>query len=279
MKTGLIKKALVKGLVAGLIVVLLTVLYFFSVRNKIGRTEIDFLDVGQGDASLLKLPNNKIVLIDGGPDNLVLKRLGENLPFYQRKIDLIILSHFHDDHLIGLVETIRRYEVESIIYMRGMENSRLFQTFLNEAKERKINLISLENEASIKYSENCLLKILNPLRLEVKSDSNNSLITKVDCSSLSALFTGDNNSKVEEALFKAGLVWPAKILKASHHGSKSANSELFLKSANPDILIISVGANNRFGHPSAEILERADQLGIKIKRTDFSGTVEVYGAQ
>jgi len=277
MKIKLVKKALLKGLVIGLIVILLTVLYFFSIRNKINRTEIDFLDVGQGDASLLKLPNNKTVLIDGGPDNLVLRRFGENLPFYQRKIDLIILSHFHDDHLIGLIEIIRRYEVGSIIYMRGAENSELFQTFLKEAKERKINLVSLENEANIKYSENCLLKILNPLSLEIKSDSNNSLITKVDCSSLSALFTGDNNYKVEEALLKTGSAWSAKILKASHHGSKTANSELFLRSVNPDILVISVGASNRFGHPSAEILERARQLGVKTKRTDFEGTVEIYG--
>jgi len=279
MKTGLIKKALVKYLVFGLLVILLTVLYFISIRNKLNRVEIDFLDVGQGDASLLKLPNNKTVLIDGGPDNLVLRRLGENLPFYQRKIDLIILSHFHDDHLIGLVETIRRYEVGSIIYTRGAESSWLLQMFLEEAKRRKINLISLKNEASIKYSKNCLLKILNPLMLEVKADSNNSLITKIECSPLSVLFTGDNNYKVEEALLKVRPVWPAKILKASHHGSKSANSESFLRSVDPNILIISVGANNRFGHPSAEILERANRSGIKIKRTDFSGTVEVYGAQ
>jgi competence protein ComEC len=279
MKINFIKKGLVKRLATGLIVILLTVLCFFSVRNKISRVEIDFLDVGQGDASLLKLPNNKIVLIDGGPDNLVLRRLGENLPFYKRKIDLIILSHFHDDHLIGLIEIIRRYEVGSIIYMRGMESSGIFQTFLKEAKERKINLVSLENEANIKYSEKCLLKILNPLVLGVKEDNNNSLITKIDCSPLSALFTGDSNYKVEEALLKTGQVWSAKILKASHHGSKTANSELFLRSVNPDILVISVGASNRFGHPSAEILERVRQLGIKIKRTDFEGTIEIYGSQ
>jgi len=272
-------RRLLKWLAAGLIIILLTILYFFSVRNKIDRVEIDFLDVGQGDASLLKLPNNKIVLIDGGPNNLVLKRLGENLPFYQRKIDLIILSHFHDDHLLGLIEIVRRYKIKSIMYIGGAESSPLFPIFLKEAKQRKSNLISLKNEASIKYSEKCLLKVLNPLVLGVKTDSNNSLIVRLDCSPLSALFTGDNNYKVEASLLQTGLDWTAKILKGSHHGSKSANSGLFLRAINPDILAISVGADNRFGHPSPETLERAGQLGIKIKRTDFEGTIRIYGAQ
>ncbi len=275
-------KLLLKWLAGSLIILLFTILCFYIIKNgkdRADRVEIDFLDVGQGDASLLKLPNNKIVLIDGGPDNLVLKRLGENLPFYQRKIDLIILSHFHDDHLIGLIEIIRRYKTGSVIYMKGAESSWLFSVFLKEAKERNINLIPLGGEANVKYSESCSLKTVNPLVLGVKADSNNSLAVKLDCSPLTAVFTGDNNYKVEEALLRIGLDWAAKILKASHHGSKSANSELFLRIINPDILVISVGADNRFGHPSAETLERAGRLGIKIKRTDLAGTVEIYGSR
>ncbi len=263
----------------GSILILLTILYLFGINKGSQKPEIDFLNIGQGDATLLKLPNKKLVLVDGGPDNLVLKRLGENLPFYRRKIDLIIISHFHDDHLTGLVEVVRRYQVGAIIYMKGAESSELWQIFLRQAKIRKIQLIALENEAQINYSPGCSLKIFNPLILGIKKDSNNSLITKLNCQALSALLSGDNSLKVEEALLKTRQDLTAKILKASHHGSKSANSEAFLKSVNPVFFIISVGLENRFGHPSLEIIERVTKLGLKIKRADQEGTIRIYGAQ
>ena len=94
---------------------LFLVIIFFYSHQKL--TEVDFLDVGQGDAALIKIAKGKTILIDGGPDNLVLKRLGENLPFFKRKIDLVILSHSHDDHVIGLLEILYRYKIDTIIYV------------------------------------------------------------------------------------------------------------------------------------------------------------------
>lgn len=243
------------------------------------KIEIDFFDVGQGDASLIKLPNNKHILVDGGPDNLILRRLGENLSFFSHEIEFIVLSHFHDDHLIGLFEVIRRYRVGVIIYMKGAGSSDIFQLFLKKAQEKNIKLIALENEVVLNYSPNCIIKILNPLILAIKKDSNNSLITKIDCQGLSAIFTGDSGSKVEEALLKSNYDFSAEILKASHHGSKSANSEDFLKKVGPDFFVISVGANNRFGHPAPEIIDLVEKQNIKIKRTDLEGTIKIFGAQ
>ncbi len=237
--------------------------------------EIDFFDVGQGDASLIKLANNKVILIDGGPNNLILKRLGEELPFYRRKIDLIILSHFHDDHIIGLIEVIKRYQVGSIIYLKSEVNSKLLGLFISLAKEKNIKLISLEDRATISYSPGCSLELINPFIFGIGKDDNNSIVAKLSCPPLSALFSGDNNFKVEEALIKAGENLKSKILKASHHGSKTANSEAFLKAVSPSIFIIPVGADNRFNHPSPEILDRVRALGLLTKRTDQEGNIKI----
>lgn len=218
-------------------------------------------------------------MIDGGPDNIVLKRLGENLSFYRRRIDYIIISHFHDDHLTGLFEIIRRYKIGSIIYMNEQEGSALANLFIKTAKFKRINLIAIKNEATLNYFPGCFMEILNPVIFAIKNDGNNSLVSKLTCQKTTALFTGDNNFKIEAALLKTGIDWSAEILKASHHGSKSANSEIFLRAVDPSWFVISVGVNNRFGHPSDEIITRVNYLNIFVKRTDRDGTVKIVEAK
>jgi len=270
------KQKNLKLIILGLIILSFVLVVCVPFNNK--KAEIDFLDVGQGDSSLIKLPNKKFILIDGGPDNLVLKRLGENMPFYRRQIDLIILSHPHDDHIIGLLEVINRYKVGAIIYVGEEHNPELLALLLERARNKNIKLIDLKNEININYSSACSWRLLNPESLGVKEDDNNSIVAKLNCGQLSALFSGDNNSTVEAALLKTKYDWSAKVLKASHHGSKTANSEAFFWAVKPGLLTISVGANNRFGHPNQEVLERAKKLQIQIKRTEKIGTIRFFGS-
>lgn len=270
------KKHLFRLIALGFICLAFISLFFINSSQK--RTEIDFLDVGQGDASLIKLPSGKTILIDGGPDNMVLKRLGENLPFYKRQIDLIILSHPHDDHIMGLLEILSRYKVGAIIYVGEENNPEILTLFLQKAKDKNIKLIDLKNEININYFSGCFLYLFNPKSLGIKKDGNNSIISKLNCGSISAIFSGDNSSAAEAALLKTKYNWSAKILKASHHGSKTANSEVFLQAVKPDLLAVSVGADNRFGHPNQEVLELAKRLKINIKRTDKIGTIRVFGS-
>jgi len=273
MKKGLVR--LIFKIFALIIVISISAFYL---RTNVSKNipEINFLDVGQGDSILLKLPNNKHALIDGGPDNLVIRRLGESLPFYQRKIDYIIVSHFHDDHIIGLIEVLRRYQVGAIIYIKDFKESSISKALFDKAREKQIELIGLENEMEIKYSLDCVVGILNPLIFGVKIDDNNSLITRLSCQKLSALFTGDNSLAVETALLNTDMDLRASILKASHHGSKSANLETFLRRVDPEYFVISVGVDNRFGHPFLGVLELVKKLNIKIKRTDLDKTIRFY---
>ena len=247
------------------------------IYNKPQELEVDFLDVGQGDAALIKLPNGEVTLIDGGPDNRVLRRLGENLPFYRRQIDYIILSHYHDDHTTGLVEILKRYKVKNIIYAAGITSSPIINELLTVAKDKSVSMLALSNKIKIPYNNGCFMNLLNPASLGVKDDSNNSLVARLNCGSEGFLFSGDNSSAVEKILVNSGWNLRAAVFKASHHGSNSANSELFLMAVNPRLMVISVGADNKFGHPSPKIMARATDLQINTERTDKLGTVRVFG--
>ncbi|MFZ4631944.1 MAG: ComEC/Rec2 family competence protein [Patescibacteria group bacterium] len=263
------------------IVIISISLVLFSISMFSGlfkqKTGVIFFDVGQGDSALIKLPNNKVILIDGGPDKLVINRLGKELPYFKRVINYLIISHFHDDHVIGFLELIKRYKVKNIIYIEESEKPIIIKDLLNLAKKEGVNLIPLKDTLIIDYSSDCSLKLINPEILEVPDDPNNSIITKFNCRGIKALFTGDNPEKVEKALINKGIDLSSDVFKASHHGSKSANSEDFLRAIGLKLLIISVGVDNRFGHPSFDVLDRAKYLNITIKRTDELGSIRISG--
>lgn len=269
-----IKKNTGKILIFGIFAVF-SVLAASYIYGRPPRLEVDFFDVGQGDAALIRTPGGATVLIDGGPDNRVLRRLGEALPFYARRIDYLIISHYHDDHVTGLIEVMRRYRVGRIIYGVGNSSTEIFKIFLAAAQARGLVIQPLAGQGEITLGPNCSLSLLNPLTLGVKTDANNSLVAKLACAGERFLFSGDNSSAVEKALLKTGQDWRAEVLKASHHGSSSANSEIFLAAVRPAALVISVGAANRFGHPNPIVLERAADLGLSVRRTDTDGSVRI----
>ncbi len=257
--------------------ILSLILFSIFLDQSSSKLEVDFLDVGQGDATLIKISSGPIILIDGGPDNSIIKRLGENMSNQKRQIDLIIISHFHDDHITGLIEVLKRYEVKKIIYQADSPSSKIWEIFLSTVKNKSIPLVTLDEAMQIKFTEDCFLNLLNPESLSIPEDDNNSLLTKLDCDGIKILFTGDNNYKVEKALLDSDWDLSADILKISHHGSKTANSEVFLQQVNPQKAVISVGADNRFNHPSPEIIDRFNNLEIMIYRTDQQGDIHILG--
>jgi len=263
------------GLIIIAIFLLILAIYYSLVYASRG-LEVVFLDVGQGDSSLIKTPAGQVVLIDGGPDNRVLRELGKNLPFQHRRLDFLILSHYHDDHFVGLIETIKRYRVGTLIYSGKDVDSPLMSELLDTAFKYKVELRILDNQAKLSFGPDCALALLNPAVLAVKDDPNNSLVAKLDCRARTFLFAGDNGVAVEGKLLASG--WPvnADVFKASHHGSNTSNSLPFLEKISPRLIVVSVGENNRFGHPGIFFLERAEALNIPIKRTDQDGEVKFF---
>ena len=260
------------------VVFLLLVLgsFVFWGQKRASRLEVDFFDVGQGDSALIKTPDHHIILIDGGPDNTVLRRLGENLPLNSRRIDFIISSHYHDDHATGLVEVAKRYKVGEIIYQANSSLSPIFEAFLDEVKKQSSVIKPLVNGVKISFSADCNLYLWPSSLFNVPVDPNNSLIVKLDCAGRKFLFSGDNSARVEKILLKSSLDLRADVFKVSHHGSNSANSEAFLSAVNPQLTVISVGADNKFGHPAPAVMERLQKMGIKIKRTDQDQTIKIF---
>lgn len=247
-------------------------------RSPDGHLHIRFLAVGQGDSVLLTTPSGRIVVIDGGPDWSTLEGLGRFLPFFDRRIDMLILSHPNLDHLVSFPEILKRYQVGAIS-MTGIENSlpRYNQMFAL-AEARHIPILTLTAGRTIDLGDSVLLTILWPPSSMppgfTKNVNDTSVIARLEYQGHRALFTGDEERPTEETLIRAHADLRADVLKVPHHGSRTSSSTGFLLAIHPSLAVISVGKNS-YGHPRPEIIKRMKSLGIEVKRTDQYGTVEV----
>lgn len=248
-----------------------------------GLLKVYFLSVGQGDSEFIQTPNGNQVLIDGGPDAAVLQELGKIMPYYDHSIDLIVLSHPHSDHLDGLLEVLKNYQVSKVI-----ENNINFQS-ADYAEWNKLKNEAEVTEAKagqvVDLGDDITLNILYPY----KNGSGNVTITnsgsskvhdymvvsRLDYGTESVMFTGDMEAKVEDELISKNVRLSAQFLKVGHHGSKTSTSEEFLDAVNPEIAFIEAGVNNVYKLPSPLILQRLENHGIKYYRTDVDGTVEL----
>lgn len=222
--------------------------------------KIYFIDVGQGDSTLIVTPKNKKILIDGGEGktNVLFQYL---LDRRINKIDYIIISHFDSDHCNGLIEIIEKMRVENIVMSKQSKESEEYKKILEIIKQKNIKVSSVKAEDKIIIEKNLCIKILNPAeKFEFQDLNNNAIVAKLVYKNFSMLFTGDIE-KVEENLakkYKNEL--KSTILKVAHHGSKTSTSEEFLKYVEPQIALIGVGENNKFGHPNQITIEKLKNI-------------------
>ena len=236
--------------------------------------EIYFLSVGQGDSELAILPGGIKVLIDGGPNNKILDDLALILPPTDRYIDLVINSHPHPDHFIGLINVLKNYKVGAFIYngRQGVADS--WPVLIKSLKDKKISAVTLAAGDRICYRESCF-NILSPTAdfLKNKETNDSSLAMELSVAGAHALFTGDIGEKIENFLTK-NYSLKIDILKVGHHGSKFSTSQKFLASILPRLAFIEVGKNS-YGHPTKEVLARLASIGAQIYRTDTDGTIKI----
>ncbi len=249
---------------------------------------VAFLDVGQGDAIFIQAENGNQVLLDGGPNKTVLSQLAKIMPFYDRSIDLLILSHPHADHLAGLIEVLKRYDVGGIIESGNENNTPEYREWENLIETKKIPRVLGKRGTRINLDENLFLNILLPARIATQSvaggpvgDVKNSdvhgamLVSKLNYAKTSYLFAGDMAKPLENYLVSLeGSRLKSDVLKVGHHGSNKSTSESLLGFVSPQYAVISVGKNNSYGHPHKETLEILNRFGIKIFRTDENGMIE-----
>lgn len=272
-----------KKLVIGIIAVLVcfNVLAWAAVLKTSDQSlKVVFFDVGQGDSIFIETPKGTQVLIDGGPNSKVLEKLNEQLPFFDRSLDLVILTHPDADHLAGLVEVLKSYKADFVAWT-GVGSSRPeFQEFLAEINQGNAQKLFLAEGEKIIIGKDVYFEVLAPLEnfqgREVSDFNSSSLILKMVYGKSTFLFTGDSPQSIEWQLVDSGKDISSQVLKVSHHGSDTATSDIFLQKVDPEIAVISAGAKNRYGHPAAEILERLEKYGIKTMRTDQQGNIKIF---
>ncbi|MFH1582846.1 MAG: ComEC/Rec2 family competence protein [Candidatus Falkowbacteria bacterium] len=275
MPAKLYKILLILGIVAAIAAILLFWLYYSASKN----LEVDFLDIGQGDAILIKAPGGQNILIDGGPDKTVIKRLAENLPWWDKQIDLMILTHPHDDHVTGLIDVLKRCKVKKILYTGAVHNAPNYLTWLKLVRDKKVPLIIIDKEQTINLSQDAKMEILYPdqsfLNKTLADLNDSSIIIKLIHGKNKFLLTGDAGEKIEKILLASGADLSADVFKVAHHGSQYSSSEEFLEKVKPKVAVIMVGKDNDFGHPSLRIVKRLERIRAEIFRTDLNGTIKI----
>ncbi len=257
-----------------------TVLSFVAVPALAGDglLHVWFLDVGQGDAIFIQAPNGNQVLIDGGPSNKVLQELGRIMPFNDYSIDMMILTHPHDDHVSGLVDVLNRYDVGQIVENEIPYDGAAYKEWSKLKTEASV--IQAQSGQVINLGGGATISVLYPDRPgadkpKITAPHDYMVVTRLDYGSESLLLTGDLEEKIERRLVYQKADLDSDFLKVGHHGSKTSTSDRFLDAVSPEAAFIEVGADNRFGHPGQIVLDRLESRGIKYYRTDIDGTVEL----
>lgn len=250
--------------------------HFSKGDNNISKTYeeklvIHYIDVGQGDSAFIELPNQKTILIDAGE-----KKEGKTVANYIKnlgynKIDYVIGTHPHSDHIGGLEEVITTFDVNNIYMPKVVATSKVYENLLLTIKNMDKSIKRASKGVNIFEEDNLSASFLSPIKEEYSNLNNYSAVLKIKYGDNTFLFMGDLEKDEEANLDDIS----CNVIKVGHHGSNTSSSNEFIKRANPKYAIISVGENNKYGLPSNSILKRYQENNTEVIRTDLSGTIKV----
>lgn len=274
--------------VLGLLAIVASAVWLAVILRPDDLLHIYFCDVGEGDAIFIKTPQNKQILVDGGPGELVLRCLSNAIPFYDRSLDLLVLTHPHADHVGGLINVLRTYQVQKVTFQQLAYQSADYQEFVDLIRRKKVPVLEVAAGRILALDQQVRAEVYAPLTkgelsvlgasFDPYDDENvndSSMVMRIVCGDFAGILSGDAGKEVQQLLLKQGVVGTADVLKVAHHGAKDGLDENFLKKVDPRLAVISVGRDNRYGHPHAETLEELKDAGVEVLRTDLNGTIEV----
>lgn len=288
------------GYLLGGITTGLVILFSFFWTLPDGKLHLVFCNVGQGDAAYIRFSDGRDMLVDGGPNDLVLQCLGRHMPFWDRHINIVLMTHPQKDHMQGLISVLDRYGTDYFVRSDIANTTEGYQKLMDVVKRRKVKQKFVTTGETVAVGSTTL-SVLWPTSDQIAkmhssfSSDLSSLGTPGDVlgakappdlndgcvvfwlkyGSFDALFPGDADTRVENGWRDLGKANDTlEVLKYPHHGSKTAMTEAFLKALQPKLAVISVGKNT-YGHPNEAVLATLTRQGIQVKRTDQGGDIEV----
>ena len=257
------------------IVILLCIVLFLRFNWTENNLQVHFLDVGQGDAILIRTPQGQNILVDGGEDNILLSEVANVLPWWERTIDYVIVSHYHADHIMGFMELFNKYRVKNILVANHQPEDFLYQVWLDSLVKHELEVKIVQAGEKFNISPDLYWQVL--LADDYHEDYNeNSLVIKLTYQDIDYLLMGDLPTEGEERLLKSNFNLQSEVLKVGHHGSKYSSSAEFLEAVKPQYCIIQSGEGNKFGHPHEEAVLRLKEVGCQVRNTQYEGRISTF---
>lgn len=247
-----------------------------AVVNDNSNLTVHFIDVGQGDSSFIELPNGKCMLIDASTD-VYSKTVIDTVESYgYSKIDYVVATHMHDDHIGAMDEVLEYFEIGKIYMPSISANSDCYEDLISVISDKQVNVITAKSGVQILNNDNLEINILSPVDSTYSEENNYSAVVKITYGDDSFIFMGDAEKLVENQLVEMyGSYIDADVIKVGHHGSSNSSSEEFLQVVTPDYAVISCGKENPYGHPNEDALERLENCDAEIYCTDECSTITI----
>ena len=238
---------------------------------------IYYLDVGQGDSELIRLPGGENILIDTGTGETADKLVSLLQELGVKRVDHLIATHPHEDHIGGMESVVRKIPVGKI-YMpkvadKQIPTTRTYEGLIDAISDKKLKITQAKAGMTIPLSGQAKLELLAPNGTQYDDLNNYSVVAKLTYGQKTFLFTGDAEKLSEKEMLGKNYDLKCDVLKCGHHGSSSSTSAAFLKAVSPQFAVISCGLNNDYGHPNKDVLSRLQKAGVKVYRTDLQGTI------
>lgn len=233
---------------------------------------VHFLDVGQGDAILIRTPERQNILIDGGEDNKLLSEIAKVLPWWEREIDYLVITHYHADHMMGFPELLNKYKVKNVLVTAHRPDDFLYKLWIEKLIEKNIEPTIVKAGEKFVVSNDLYWQII--LADSTHEDYNdNSLVIRLSYKDQNFMLMGDLGIEGEHKIIASGIDISADYLKVGHHGSRYSSSKEFLEVVHPTICIIQSGLDNKHGHPHQEAVDRLESIGCQIMNTQNLGLI------
>lgn len=243
----------------------------FSIDNSL---HLIACDVGQGDSILIQ-KNSTQILIDGGPDKSVLDCLGRHMPFWDRKIEFVILTHPQADHYGGLIDVLKQYKVDQFGEYNTVSSNQGYEVLKNLVGSQGVVTRHLSRGTSISTGMIYLDVVYPNDNTSSTNVNNDGVVTLLRYGTFKALFTADVENKVSDSLSSLPEIENLNYIKVNHHGSRNGLSQKLLTAVDPEMAVISLGQKNKYGHPHKQILDMLESMKIKVLRTDQMGDIEI----